>query len=305
MMNILMTGGTGFIGRALVRQLLEQGHEVTVLVRDYASARLKLGVGAELLRSLDELPVSTRLDCVINLAGAGIADKRWTLKRKQVLKESRLSTTRQLIQLFQRLEHPPACLLSASAVGYYGSGRNEPLTEEDVGISEFSHDLCRLWEAEARKAESLGVRVCLMRFGVVLGAGGGMLARLLPFYRFWLGGRLGDGRQMMSWVHRDDVLSAIQFLMQQSELSGVFNVTAPKAVNNQEFNDTLAALLRRPALFKQPAFLVQLMFGEMGDRLLLHGQHVVPERLLQAGFSFRYAELQPALQACLCDSGLN
>jgi uncharacterized protein len=304
-MNILITGGTGFIGRPLVRQLLEQGHRVIVLVRDYASARLKLGGDAELLRSLDELPENSRIDCVINLAGAGIADKRWTLKRKQVLKESRLSTTRQLIQLFQRLERPPACLLSASAIGYYGSGRHEPLTEQDAGVSEFSHDLCRFWEAEARKAESLGVRVCLMRFGVVLGAGGGMLARLLPFYRMWLGGRLGDGQQMMSWVHRDDVLSAIQFLMMHSDLSGVFNVTAPKAVNNQQFNDTLAALLRRPASFNQPTFLVQLMFGEMGDRLLLNGQHVVPERLLQAGFSFRYAEVQPALQACLCDSRLN
>ncbi|ALO46731.1 TIGR01777 family oxidoreductase [Pseudohongiella spirulinae] len=304
-MNILITGGTGFIGRPLVRLLLEQGHQVTVLVRDYASARLKLGVGAELLRSLDELPVSARIDCAINLAGAGIADKRWTLKRKQVLKESRLATTRQLVQLFQRLETPPACLLSASAIGYYGAGRKEPLTENDIGISEFSHDLCRLWEAEARKAESLGIRVCLMRFGVVLGAGGGMLARLLPFYRMWLGGRLGNGQQMMSWVHRDDVLSAMLFLMHQSELSGEFNVTAPNAVNNEQFNDTLAALLRRPALFNQPAFLVQLMFGEMGDRLLLNGQHVVPERLLHAGFSFRYSDLQPALQACLCDSGLN
>jgi uncharacterized protein len=301
--NILITGGTGFIGRALVRDLLRQEFRVTVLVRDYAAARLKLGVGPELVRSLDEIDAAVYFDCVFNLAGAGIADQRWSLARKQVLVDSRVQTTRALVHLFHRLQRAPACLLSASAVGFYGAGRDEKLTEKSAGNSEFTHDLCRHWEEAARAAEACGTRVCLLRLGVVLGPGG-MLARLLPFYRFWLGGKLGDGKQMLSWIHRDDVIAIMVWLM-KSQLDGIFNVTAPEPVSNQEFNNALAAALRRPAVFTQPATIVQLMFGEMGDRLLLNGQQVIPQRLLEHGYAFRYPDLHSALQACLCDLRLN
>ncbi len=303
-MNILITGGTGFIGAVLVRTLLDRGFPVTVLVRDYAAARLRLGAGPELVRSLEEIDQGQYFDTVINLAGAGIADQRWSPARKRLLLDSRLTTTRELLQLFHRLNKPPARLISASAIGFYGSGRDVPLTEKSPGTEEFTHDLCKLWEDEARKAESLGISVCLLRFGVVLGPGGGMLGRLLPFYRMCLGGRLGDGQQILSWVHRDDAIGVILWLLTQPA-DGVFNVTAPFAVSNQQFSDALSSALRRPAVFAQPAFLVQLMFGEMGDRLLLHGQHVIPERLQQAGYQFRYPQLQPALQACLCDLGFN
>lgn len=304
-MRILITGGTGFIGARLADELQADGHELTVLVRDYARARLILGTRPELLRSLDEVDQDRQIDAVINLAGAGIADKRWTGARKRLLLNSRLQTTKALVALCQRLRHRPRVLLSASAVGFYGAHGSEPLTESSSVHDEFSHQLCKRWEEEARKAESLGMRVCIMRFGVVLGPCGGMLGRLLPMFKLALGGRLGDGQQMLSWVHRADVINAMRFLLASEAESGVFNVTAPEAVNNATFTRELAAAVRRPAVLPLPAPLVQLMFGEMGDRLLLHGQNVKPARLQAQGFDFRYPELRSALAACLCDSESN
>ncbi|MEX0739620.1 MAG: TIGR01777 family oxidoreductase [Pseudohongiella sp.] len=304
-MRILMTGGTGFIGTHLVAELLSAKHELTVLVRDYARGRLLLGSTPELVRSLDEIEHDRHFDAVINLAGAGIADKRWTRARKRLLLNSRLQTTTALVQLFQRLQQPPAVFLSASAVGFYGAHGPEPLTETSPVHDEFSHQLCRRWEEEARKAEVLHIRVCVLRLGVVLGSGGGMLGKLLPMFRLGLGGRIGDGEQMLSWIHRADVIAAIQFLLAKDTESGVFNLTAPAAVTNREFTRELAAVVKRPAFLPLPAPVVQLMFGEMGDRLLLHGQNVIPARLQAAGFEFRYPDLRPALSACLCDSGSN
>lgn len=304
-MRILITGGTGFIGARLADELQEEDHEITVLVRDYARARLILGSRPELLRSLDEVDQDRRFDAIINLAGAGIADKRWTRARKRLLLSSRLQTTRALVQLCQRLRQRPQVLLSASAVGFYGAQGAQPLTETSPVHDEFSHQLCKRWEEEARKAETLGMRVCILRLGVVLGPGGGMLGRLLPMFRLALGGRLGDGEQMLSWVHRADVINAMRFLLASETGSGVFNVTAPEAVTNRVFTRELAAAVNRPAVLPLPAPLVQLMFGEMGDRLLLHGQNVKPARLQAQGFEFRYPDLQAALAACLCDSGSN
>lgn len=304
-MRILITGGTGFIGASLAEQLQAVGHELTVLVRDYARARLILGTGPELLRSLDEVDQDQQFDAIINLAGAGIADKRWTGARKRLLLSSRLQTTAALVKLCQRLRDRPQVLLSASAVGFYGAHGTEPLTETSAVHDEFSHQLCLRWEEEARKAESLGIRVCIMRFGVVLGPDGGMLGRLLPMFRLALGGRLGDGRQMLSWVHRADVINVMRFLLVSDAESGVFNVTAPEAVNNATFTRELAAAVNRPAVLPLPAPLVQLMFGEMGDRLLLHGQNVKPARLQALGFDFKYPDLRSALAACLCDSESN
>jgi len=304
-MRILITGGTGFIGTRLVAELQSEKHELTVLVRDYAKARLRLGASPELVRSLDEIDHGSHFDAVINLAGASIADKRWTQARKRLLLSSRLQTTTALVQLFQRLRRPPAVMLSASAVGFYGAHGVQPLTETSPVHDEFSHELCKRWEEEARKAESLDIRVCIMRFGVVLGPAGGMLGRLLPIFRLGLGGRIGDGEQMLSWVHRDDVIKAMQFLLASEAESGVFNVTAPAAVNNLEFTRVLAAGVKRPALLPLPAPVVQLMFGEMGDRLLLHGQNVKPVRLQALGSEFKYPDLGSAVSACLCDSESN
>lgn len=304
-MQILITGGTGFIGSRLINELQAEGHELTVLVRDYARARLILGTGPELIRSLDEIDQARLFGAIINLAGAGIADKRWTRARKRLLLSSRLQTTKALVQLCQRLRQPPGLLLSASAVGFYGAHGTQALIETSPVHDEFSHELCKRWEEEARKVESLGMRVCIMRLGVVLGAGGGMLGRLVPIFRLGLGGRIGDGEQMLSWVHRADVIGVMRFLLASETESGIFNVTAPNAVNNREFTRELAATVKRPALLPMPAPVVQLMFGEMGDRLLLHGQNVKPARLQTMGFEFNYPDLHSALSACLCDSEPN
>jgi len=299
-LKILVTGGTGFIGSQLVSRCLAAGYVVTVLVRDYASARLRLGAGPELVKSLDEIDEKQDFDVVINLAGAGIADQRWSRSRKKVLLTSRLQTTRNLVKLFRRMDQPPAQLISASAIGFYGSGSDEPLTENSLPSDEFTHELCKRWEEEAQKAELLGVKVCIVRLGVVLGADGGMLGRLLPIFRLGLGGRTGDGRQILSWVHKEDVIRCLFWLMEHHK-AGIFNLTAPGAVANLQFSRSLASELRRPALLPMPAAMVQLMFGEMGDRLLLNGQNVVPARLKAEGFDFTYPTIDTALRACLCD----
>jgi len=294
--HVLITGGTGFVGVPLTLFLLRQGWAVTVLVRDYARSRQLLGAEPVLIRSLDEVESTEKIDVIINLAGAGIADKRWTHARKKILLDSRILTTRSLVTMAQRLETRPGLLVSASAIGFYGSSDERPLNEQAPGGDEFTHELCKRWEEEASKAEALGMRVCIMRLGVVLAAGGGMLAKLLPIFKLGLGGRTGSGQQYLSWIHRDDVIAVIDWLI-NSERRGVFNITAPDAVTNARFSELLARTLHKPCLFPQPAAMVLLMFGEMGERLLLNGQNVVPGRLLSEGFVFSYPTVQEALAA--------
>lgn len=296
--HVLITGGTGFVGVPLTLFLLRQGWAVTILVRDYARSRQLIGAEPVLIRSLDEIESTDKIDVMINLAGAGIADKRWTHARKKILLDSRVMTTRSLVALAQRLESRPGLLISASAVGFYGSSDERQLNEQAPGGDEFTHELCKRWEEEASKAEALGMRVCLLRLGVVLAADGGMLAKLLPIFRLGLGGRTGSGQQYLSWIHRDDVIAVIDWLI-NSERQGVFNVTAPHAVTNARFSELLAHTLHRPCLFPQPSAMVQLMFGEMGERLLLNGQNVVPARLLGEGFVFSYPTAQEALAASI------
>jgi uncharacterized protein (TIGR01777 family) len=298
--HVLITGGTGFVGVPLIVFLLQQGWRVTVFVRDYARSRQLLGAAPTLIRNFDEIENSEQIDVVINLAGAGIADQRWSRARKKILLDSRVQTTRALISLLQRLDTRPGVLVSASAIGFYGSSDERPLDEQAAGGDEFTHELCKRWEEEASKAEALGIRVCIMRLGVVLAAGGGMLGKLMPVFKLGLGGRTGHGQQYLSWIHRDDVIAVIDWLI-TSEAHGVFNVTAPAAVTNACFSQLLAGALHRPCLFPQPATIVQLMFGEMGEQLLLNGQNVVPARLLAGGFVFRYPSLQGALLASITD----
>lgn len=296
--HVLLTGATGFIGTPLTDMLRRQGWQVTALVRDYAKARHQLGSGVQLVKSLDEIDAADRIDIIINLAGEGIANKRWSRERKKQLLASRLDTTRALIQLIQRLESKPDKLLSASAIGFYGASDDRELDESSPGGDEFTHELCKRWEQEAGKAESAGVDVCIMRLGVVLAADGGMLGKLLPLFRLGLGGRTGSGYQYLSWVHRDDVLAAIYWLI-SSGGKGVYNVTAPQPVANAGFTDALRKAVRRPAFFHQPAVAVRLMFGEMGEQLLLSGQRVVPGRLQREGFTFAFPVVDAALKDCV------
>lgn len=294
MAGFLVTGGTGFIGSQLVRGLVSAGHTVVVLTRDPARHKGRHGDQVRYIADFDAIANNTHFTAVINLAGEGIGDKRWSRVRKQALLDSRVKLTGKLIQLLERLETRPAVMISGSAVGWYGAHDDAPLTETSAFNPEFTHDLCQAWEDEAARVKALGIRLCIVRLGIVLGRNGGVLKRLLPPFRFGLGGRIGSGRQDMSWVHLDDVLKAINFLVNRTDLDGVFNLTAPRAVSNADFTRGIGLALSRPTLMPLPGFMVRLLFGEMGDRLLLQGQNVKPARLEAAGFIFDYPVVEEA-----------
>jgi uncharacterized protein (TIGR01777 family) len=296
----LVTGGTGFVGRAFCASLIEGGHDVTVLTRNPTRVEALFGGEAEAAVDLAALPRAPAPEVVINLAGAGIAEGRWTKRRKVELRDSRLAVTRAVVDYAKRCATAPRVLLSASAVGYYGYHQDEPLTEEaPVAAGDFLAELCRDWEAAAGAAGDLGVRVCLLRLGLVLGRGGGALTKMLPVFRKGLGGRLGAGEQIMSWVHRDDVVGLALRLARDADLSGPFNVTAPEPVSNAEFTTTLGAVLGRSTFMAVPGFALRLALGEMAD-MLLGGQRVLPARAREeAGYAFSHGTLRGALEAIL------
>jgi len=293
-MRVLVTGGTGFIGRALCARLAEGGHEAAVLSR---SANAAVPGATRVVSSLEGLDAGD-FDAAINLAGAPIADARWTEARKKLLIDSRVNTTAALVNWMGRSGRPPGVLLSASAVGYYGEQGEEVVTEDTKPVPGFTHDLCAAWEAEARKAEVLGTRVCLVRTGVVLDRDGGALAKMLPAFKLGLGGRLASGQHWFPWIHRDDMVSIYLWLLERSASRGAYNGSAPSPVTNAEFTRELAAALGRPAIFPMPGAALQLLFGEMSE-ILLASDRMVPRRLLEEGFQFRYPEVGPALKAIL------
>ncbi|MEL3927530.1 TIGR01777 family oxidoreductase [Aeromonas enteropelogenes] len=293
-MKILITGGTGFIGRRLVAHL-KVNHEVVVLSRQGSRAYTLLGHDIKVLDSLDRLDDLNDVDAVINLAGEPIAAGRWSEQRKQLLCDSRWLLTEQLVDLIKLSTTPPKVLINASAIGWYGRQDDAPLDEQcQTPHDEFTHQLCQQWETLAQEARSRLTRVCIVRIGLVLGTDGGALPKMLPPYRFGLGGPMGAGNQVMSWIHVQDLVRAILFLLEHGECDGIFNGTAPHPVSNREFSQALAHTLHRPHLFFVPAALLRLMMGEASD-LLLTGQHVLPARLQQAGFHFTYPELPQAL----------
>ncbi|WP_421242795.1 TIGR01777 family oxidoreductase [Aeromonas enteropelogenes] len=293
-MKILITGGTGFIGRRLVAHL-KVNHEVVVLSRQGSRAYTLLGHDIKVLDSLDRLDDLNDVDAVINLAGEPIAAGRWSEQRKQLLCDSRWLLTEQLVDLIKLSTTPPKVLINASAIGWYGRQDDAPLDEQcQTPHDEFTHQLCQQWETLAQEARSHLTRVCIVRIGLVLGTDGGALPKMLPPYRFGLGGPMGAGNQVMSWIHVQDLVRAILFLLEHGECDGIFNGTAPHPVSNREFSQALAHTLHRPHLFFVPAALLRLMMGEASD-LLLTGQHVLPARLQQAGFHFTYPELPQAL----------
>ncbi|MFQ2820865.1 TIGR01777 family oxidoreductase [Aeromonas caviae] len=297
-MKILITGGTGFIGRRLVAHL-KVTHEVVVLTRQGSRAYELLGHDVTLLDSLDRLDHLNDVDIVINLAGEPIAAGRWSESRKQLLCNSRWLLTEQLVDLVKLSSTPPRLLLNASAIGWYGRQDDAPLDETcQSPHDEFTHRLCQQWEQLAQQARSAQTRVCILRIGLVLGPDGGALPRLLPPYRLGLGGPMGSGRQVMSWIHIQDLVRAMLFLLEHDECDGIFNGTAPQPVDNNSFSQHLARSLRRPHLLRVPAGVLRLLMGESAD-LLLTGQHVVPARLQQAGFHFTYPELPQALDNLL------
>ena len=297
-MRILITGGTGLIGRALCPMLMKCGHQLTVLSRRPRKVAALCGAGVQPIASLDEWTPQRRFDAVVNLAGAPIVGRRWTAGRKQVLLESRAGLTRALVERMREAEVKPEVLISGSAVGFYGDTGDARVTEDQPDAQavakDFGAQLCRKWEREAQSAEGLGIRVCLIRTGLVLSGAGGMLARMLPAFRLGLGARIGGGGQWMSWIHVDDEVRAIVHLLGSAASRGAYNLTAPAPVTNTGFSRTLARRLRRPLLFAAPAFALRVMLGEAAG-LLLGGQYALPKRLESEGFRFQYVRLDDAL----------
>ncbi len=293
--RVLITGGTGFIGSALCANMLDRGYELTVLSRQPAEKVRSICGEVCVVHDLESLGSDDGYQAIINLAGEGIAEKRWTEERKQILRESRIDLTNTLTGIISSWKNPPEVMVSGSAVGFYGDQQDKPVTEDTVPHDEFSHRLCRDWENAALAARSLNVRVCLSRTGIVAGPGGGFLQRMLMPFKLGLGGRLGTGEQFMPWIHRTDVVAALIWMLETPEASGAYNVVSPNPVTNREFTRCLASTLRRPAIFPAPAPMLKLALGEM-SRLLLTGQRAIPERLNNSGFKFRFPTLDNALE---------
>ncbi|HEY2396037.1 MAG TPA: TIGR01777 family oxidoreductase [Rudaea sp.] len=292
-MHYLITGGSGFIGSALCRSLAADGHRVTVLTRNVARARPRVPDGVLLI---DRLDFAQDVEAIVNLAGENLAGGRWSAARKREFLASRIGTTKRLLDWIDRQERSPQVLVSGSAVGWYGPCGDEELDEDTQCGADFSAHLCRDWEAEARKAEALGVRVCLLRTGIVLDRDGGALKQMLLPFRLGLGGPMGNGRQWMSWITRSDLVTLMRWLVDSAAASGAWNATAPAPVTNAEFAATLARALRRPGVMRTPGFALKVLFGEMSD-LLLTGQRVIPARATAAGFGFNHPRLATALDS--------
>jgi uncharacterized protein (TIGR01777 family) len=293
-MHILITGGTGLIGSHLIPTLIEH-HKVSVYTRNVAAATHRVSRRAHLFSSLDKLDSLDEFDAVINLAGESIAEKRWSEKQKQKITHSRWSTTEKLVQLFEQSENPPKIFISGSAVGYYGRQGENIITEDYLEAhNEFSHKLCQKWEELALRAESDRTRVCLIRTGIVLSRKEGALEKMLPAFKVGLGGPMASGQQYMSWIHINDMLGALHFLLLSPSAAGIYNLTSPNPVTNLEFSRALAAALKRPCITKMPKFILKILFGEMSE-LLIHGQRVVPQRLEQQGYQFEHPDLVEAL----------
>lgn len=295
--KFLITGGTGFIGSRLIPKLLASENEVTLLSRNTVRAAQKFNQAINVISHMDELKDNVEFDIVINLVGQGIADKRWTDKIKQQLRESRLKLTQSLMSFLKRVEKKPECLISGSAIGYYGALGDEKVDESFQHNNEqnFSQQLCMDWEKEASLSESFGIRTCYLRTGIVLGPNGGALAKMLPPFKMGLGGPIGDGHQWMSWVHIDDLIGIMFHIINNKNIHGPVNGTSPNPVTNKQFSSSLGQTLNRPAFFPLPSFVVKLLMGQMGEELLLSGQRVIPKKMLNAGYVFQYKELESAL----------
>lgn len=317
-MNILISGGSGFLGSAfsdeIIKRYYQTGKEITItwLTRDTSQTH----PDSISMITYDELArTDNSYEVIMNLAGAGIADSRWSDERKEALLASRIKPTESLLDFIARTANKPKLLLSGSAIGWYGTQGDKPLTESSGFETDFSHRLCEDWEQLALKATEYGVPVAVVRTGVVIHPSGGMLGKLLTPFKFGVGGQLGDGKQIMSWISRDDWVGAAIFIIEQ-HLAGnvkthdntlgtisdtpalVYNLTAPNPVTNHKFTKDVGAWLHRPTLFTLPEFLLKLMFGEMST-LLIEGQKVLPQALLDAGYKFQ----QPTLEKALAEQG--
>ncbi len=297
-MKILVTGSSGLVGTALGRAMARAGHTVCRLVRPQTPGgdRAKEGFAMAWNPATGELGgAGVGADAVLNLAGASIADGRWTARRKALLRSSRIDTTRALVGALAKMNARPSVLVSASAIGFYGDRGDETLTEESKPGTDFLAALAKEWETEALKAEALGIRVVLARFGIILAREGGALAKMLTPFKLGAGGRLGSGKQWMSWVTLEDVVAILRFAIENATARGAINVVSPQPLQNLEFTKILAKAVHRPAFFPAPALALRLALGEMADALLLSSQRVLPQALEKLGYRFMRSDLPSAL----------
>jgi len=297
-MNTLVTGSSGLVGSGLVPSLSADGHRVLRLVRSAPGPGESSAQWDPDRGRLDPACLEG-LDAVVHLAGENIASGRWSARKKARIRDSRAGGTRLLCEALSRLSRPPRVLVCASAIGYYGDRGEEILREDSPPGKGFLAEVCQAWESAAEPAARKGIRVVHLRFGAVLSPAGGALAKMLPPFRLGVGGRLGDGRQYLSWVSIDDAVGAIRHALATDSLRGPVNGVAPEPITNQEFTRTLGKVLSRPTLFPMPAFAARLAFGEMADALLLSSSRVEPARLVASAYRFRHPALEPALRDLL------
>lgn len=292
MQKLLITGGTGLIGRHLISKLKDQ-YAIVIVSRDPNRARRLLGEQHQYIE-LKNLKDLEDIDAIVNLAGEAIADKRWTEQQKKIICESRWDITTRLVDLINHAGNKPHTFISGSAIGFYGRQDETPINEDfDKFTEEFSRTVCARWESIAKRADT---RVCIARTGIVLDEEGGALAKMLMPFRLGLGGPIGTGKQYMSWIHIEDMVKALIFLLKNEKCTGPFNLTSPKPNTNAFFSLKLAKRLDRPCLFRVPAFVLKTLMGESSE-LVLYGQKVLPERLLSAGFEFSHPALEDALDS--------
>jgi len=296
-MKILITGSHGLVGKALISELVKDGHEIVSLVRHKSEGASEIEWHPN-QRSIDSERVSG-FDVVVHLAGESIASGRWTDEKKRKIRESRVDGTTLLSRALAQSSKAPATFISASAIGYYGNRADELLNEKSAPGNDFLAEVCVAWERATGEAEARGVRTVHARFGIILDQEGGALAKMLTPFRMGVGGRIGDGKQWMSWIALVDVIKGLKFVIENESIAGPVNFVAPNPVTNGEFTKTLGDALSRPTLFPMPSFAVRLAFGEMADALLLSSAKVEPKRLHESGYRFEFEDLQPALAAIL------
>jgi uncharacterized protein len=302
-MKILVTGATGSVGTALVGNLQQAGHTVCRLIRPGTvepAANASQGFDVKWDPATGEMGgAAVGADAVVNLAGAPIAGGRWTTARKQILRASRVETTRSLVHALARMAARPMVLISASAIGFYGNRADEILNEESAAGNDFLSEIAKEWEAEAVKAEAIGIRVVLARFGVVLAKNGGALPQMMKPFRLGLGGKIGSGQQWTSWIAMEDVVGILRLAMENNGVRGPVNIVSPQPVRNAEFTKILGEVMHRPAVFTAPAFALRLAMGEMADGLLLASQRVQPAVMERNGYQFLHPDLGAALKSIL------
>ena len=297
-MKILISGASGLVGKHLIPTLKAKGHEVHRLVRKTPNSSDEIQWDAEKGLSEAEQAKLEGFDAVVHLAGDNVASENWSDEKKRKIKESRVVGTRVLVDALKSLKNPPKHFISASAIGFYGNREAEVLTEDSAKGEGFLPDVCGAWEDESKKAERFARVVC-MRIGVVLAKDGGALEKMLTPFKFGVGGTVGSGKQWMSWIALDDLIKAVHFFLENENLDGSFNLTAPNPVTNEEFTKALGTVLNRPTVLPIPEFAIKMLFGEMGETLLLQGTRVLPKRLQDAGFEFEFDNLEDAMKSVL------